>query len=101
NAANTLVPAGKSYQSSGLDDTTVWQVNWADATHLIGASTDIHGVVSADGGTSWSSLYQAQPLNTLYRSVTAANGTVYAATSSVHDLYQSTYLTDARIDGGA
>lgn len=28
-----------------------------------------------------------------------SNGNIYAAVSSAHDMYQSTYLTDARIDG--
>ncbi len=38
----------------------------------------------------------------MYRCVKhPSTGVLYAATSSVHDLYQSTYLTDARIDGGA
>jgi hypothetical protein len=36
----------------------------------------------------------------MYRVVVGANGTLYGAAASVHDLYQSTYLTDARIDGG-
>jgi len=36
----------------------------------------------------------------MYQALKHPNGTLYAATSTIHDLYQSTYLQDARIDPG-
>lgn len=101
NAAGASIPAGLSYKSSGLENTTSWDLNWTDATHIIGSYSDIRGTVSNDGGQSWSFNYTGHALNSMYRSVKQPiSGVVYAATSSVHDMYQSTYLTDARIDGG-
>ena len=43
--------------------------------------------------------YSGHTANTSYRVVRLANGTLLAATSNIHDIYQSTYLTDARLDG--
>jgi hypothetical protein len=40
------------------------------------------------------------PHNSTYHVVEHPDGTLYAATSTIHDLYQSTYLRDAQIDGG-
>ena len=67
--------------------------------------TDIRGVVSKDGGASWSFHYTGHDLNTMYRTETVGQGTpaaltIYGATSSVHDMYQSTHLTDKSIDNG-
>ena len=50
---------------------------------------------------SWNFNYTGHGDNSMYRVVKHANGTLYAATASVHDLYQSTYLQDSRIDGGS
>lgn len=102
NPAGAATPKGKAYHSSGLDNTTGWGVTWADASHLISSNSDIRGQISADGGQSWSFNYTGHTLNSMYRSVKhPTTGVLYAATGSVHDMYQSTYLTDARIDGGA
>jgi hypothetical protein len=67
---------------------------------MIGAYSDIRGAVSTDAGTTWGFGFGGQGLNSLYRVAAGSNGTLYAATSSVHDIYQSTTLTDQRIDGG-
>ncbi|MBI2826335.1 MAG: hypothetical protein HYX69_16760 [Planctomycetia bacterium] len=101
NPAGAPIPAGVTYKSSGLENTTSWGLTWTDASHIIASESDIRGTVSADGGDSWSFNYTGHTQNSMYRSVVqAATGTVYAATATVHDIYQSTYLTDARIDGG-
>jgi hypothetical protein len=83
-----------AYHSSGLDNDSAWGVTWADPAHLFASYTDISGVLSADGGRSWSRGYQGLTLNSTYRAITQPNGVVYAATSSLHDLYQSTTLRD-------
>jgi photosystem II stability/assembly factor-like uncharacterized protein len=101
NPAGAPTPRGRSYHENGLDNTSTWDVTWADANHLIVSSTDIKASISSDGGNSFSFGYTGNNYNTTYRAVVQpATGTVYASTSSVHDMYQSTTLTDSRIDGG-
>ena len=101
NPAGANTPKGKTYQDSGLDNSTAWGVNWADARNLIVANTDFTGSHSADGGNSFALFTSGNTYNTTYMTVTQpATGTVYAATSSIHDLYQSTRLTDSSIDKG-
>jgi photosystem II stability/assembly factor-like uncharacterized protein len=102
NPAGAPTPRGRSYHESGLDNTSTWGVTWTDPSHLIISSTDIKASISSDGGNSFSFGYTGDNYNTMYRAVVQpATGTVYAATSSVHDMYESTTLTDARIDGGS
>jgi photosystem II stability/assembly factor-like uncharacterized protein len=101
NSAGSPILKGKTYQESGLDNTSAWGINWVDANDLIVSSTDITGSHSADGGNSFAFATSGNNYNTTYMTVTApGTGLVYAATSSVHDMYQSTHLTDASIDGG-
>jgi photosystem II stability/assembly factor-like uncharacterized protein len=101
NPANTTIPLSKSYLSCGLENTTCWGLTWSDSSNAFASFTDIRGVRSTDGGTTWSFDYTGHTNNTMYRCVKhPTTGVLYAATSSVHDLYQSTYLTDSRIDGG-
>jgi photosystem II stability/assembly factor-like uncharacterized protein len=105
NPPNAQTPKGRAYHSIGLEQTSCWQVLWIDSLHLVGSYTDIQGIRSTDGGLSWShqriDTTSAYTVNTIYYTVKhPATGTLYAATSSIHDLYQSTYLTDSRIDGG-
>ncbi len=94
-------PKGEAYLSCGLEVTSIWQVLWFDANSLFACATDIKGFRSTDAGKSWSFKYSGHNLNTMYRAVTNPSTRVtYAGVSSVHDLYQSTYLADNRIDGG-
>jgi len=69
---------------------------------MLAGFTDIAGQRSTDGGRSWASGFSfGLPYNSTYQVIRhPADGTLYAATSSIHDLYQSTYLADSRIDGG-
>jgi photosystem II stability/assembly factor-like uncharacterized protein len=100
NPSNAPTPKGRSYRSAGLENTSAWDVCWADSLSVFAGFTDIRGIRSVDGGVSWGFGYSGVADNSVYKIARAADGTLYAATSSVHDLYQSTYLQDSRIDGG-
>lgn len=101
NPANASIPANKNYHSSGVDNTTSWGMTWTSPTHIITANSDIRGVQSYDGGQTWGFNYTGHTANSLYRSVVnPSTGVVYAATASVHDMYQSTHLSDSSINGG-
>ncbi len=100
NPTNAPTPKGRSYHSAGLEDTSCWAMAWADSNHVVACFTDIKGVISADGGQSWSFGYSGDSYNTMYSCVkNPASGVLYAGVSSVHDMYQSTHLTDASISG--
>ena len=101
NPENAPTPQGKSYQDSGLDNTSAWNVNFVNANDVIIANSDIGGTYSTDGGNTFAHFTSGNSYNTTYMTVTQpGTGNVYAATSSIHDMYQSTHLTDASIDGG-
>jgi len=101
NPQGSPTPKGKSYSGNGLENTTSWWLEWADADNLVACFADIRGIRSSDGGTTWSHPYDGFTFNATYHVVKhPGTGALYAATSTVHDLYQSTYLTDQRIDGG-
>lgn len=104
NPAGANTPQNLFYHSNGLEPTSVWHIHWASAEKLFASWTDITAGYSEDGGETWgrpsiddNNTYH---VNTVYHVVQHTNGLLYGAGSSVHDLYQSTYLTDARIDGG-
>lgn len=101
NAAGVATPTGRSYRSIGMENTTCWQVLFPTSTRMLLCNSDIRGSKSDDAGFSWNFNYTGHTENTMYRVLKHSNGSLYAATSSVHDLYQSTYLQDARIDGGS
>jgi photosystem II stability/assembly factor-like uncharacterized protein len=101
NPLNALTPKGKSYHSVGLEDTTCWWLTWKDPNNIFASYSDIRGTRSTDGGGSWSFNYAGQPYNSTYQSLKhPVTGALYAATSSVHDMYQSTRLQDSILDGG-
>jgi len=101
NPAGSPTPTGVPHPSNGLNNTASWWMEWASATEIWTAYTDITGVRSVDSGDSWSFSNSGNAYNSTYQYVKhPANSTLYACVSSVHDMYQSTYLTDARIDGG-
>lgn len=100
NPAGVATPKGKAYASSGLENTSVWWVTWADASNVFGSYSDIRGARSTDGGAKWSFNYTGHSQNSMYRALRhPSNGWLYAGTSSAHDIYQTTYLTDARLNG--
>ncbi|MCF8244421.1 MAG: hypothetical protein K9J37_00245 [Saprospiraceae bacterium] len=98
NPAGSPTPKKKKYHGIGLEQTTCWQIYWFDEQTMFGCFTDIKGVRSEDGGNTWSFDYTGHDQNTMYR--IAKHNTMplwFAATSSVHDIYQTTYVTDARL----
>lgn len=99
NPSGSNTPLYQSYQSIGLENTTSWQVHWADATTMWACYSDIRGIRSTDSGNTWSFNYTGNSANSTYRVVQhPVNGTLFAATSNIHDMYQSTRLTDALLD---
>lgn len=98
NPAGLLTPKKKSYHGIGMEQTTTWQVYWFDVNTLFSCFTDIKGIRSEDGGDSWSFNYSGHNHNTMYRiDKHQTQDLWYAATSSVHDIYQTTYVTDQRL----
>jgi len=95
---NQLTPPKQPYHSVGLENTTSWQVLWANATTLFAGFSDIKGVRSTDGGQTWSFNYSGLNANSTYRLAQHPNGTLFAATSNIHDMYQSTRLADSPLD---
>jgi hypothetical protein len=101
NPAGQPTPKGKTYRGVGLEQTSVWQVYWFDEETMFGCFTDIGGVRSEDGGETWSFDYTGHELNTMYRIAKHRTEDIwYGATSSVHDIYRTTYVTDARLQPG-
>lgn len=101
NAAGANTPTQKSYHGIGIENTTNWQVMWGSATQLFAPFSDINGVMSADSGKSWKFIPNLTQ-NSVYRMVKDPNtGTLYAATSNVHDMYQTTRIYDSQINGGS
>ena len=99
NPAGSNTPTGRYYHGIGLENTSVWQLFWGDSLNMFGGFSDIKGIRSADAGNSWSFNYTGLNANTTYRlTKNAASNTIYAATSNIHDMYQSTRLTDAILD---
>jgi photosystem II stability/assembly factor-like uncharacterized protein len=98
-AVNTITPKNQSYQSAGIENTTCWQIHWIDANNMWACYSDIRGIRSTDSGNSWSFNYTGNNANSTYRIVQhPTNGTIYAASSNIHDMYQSTRLGDAILD---
>lgn len=101
NPSGAKTPQKQSYTGVGIENTTCWQVAWIDKDNMYGCFSDIKGVRSTDAGKSWGFNYTGHDDNSMYHlTKNVSNSTLYSATSTVHDMYQSTYLTDARIDNG-
>ena len=93
--------AKNTYHSIGLEDTSAWQILWSDPTNVFAAFSDISGIRSTDGGNGWSFNYTGHAANTMYRAfIHPVSKIIYAATSDIHDLYQSTRLADYPLDDG-
>ena len=97
--AGASTPKNQEYHSIGLESTTCWQVHWQDTAIMMGCFSDIGGIRSVDAGKSWGYLYSGFSVNSLYRIEEGANNNIYGACSGIHDMYQSTRLKDAILDG--
>jgi hypothetical protein len=97
--AGATAIAKKSYHSSGLENTTSWQLHWNDDQNLFAAFSDIQGIRSIDAGVTWSFNYSGLAANSTYR-IVQDPGTqiIYAGTSDIHDMYQSTRLASNPLD---
>ncbi len=102
-SSTMLTPQKKIYHSAGdINQISVWQTFWIDSNTLWANSSDIKGTISKDKGNSWSFDYTGHTENTSYRMAkNITNNTLYMATSSVHDLYQSTRLANAQLDASS
>lgn len=97
--AGASTPPNQNCQSIGIENTTCWQVHWINANNLWSCFSDIRGIRSTDAGSSWSFNYTGHTGNSAYRVVQhPTNGTLFMGTSNIHDIYQSTYLQDSRLD---
>ena len=103
NPQAAATPKGKAYRTSGVEQTSGWWLTWADANTIFGSITDIRSVRSIDAGATWMRESQnGLSLNTTYQAVVhPTSGVIYAATSSIHDMYMSYRLTDATLDSGS
>ncbi|MBL0032872.1 MAG: T9SS type A sorting domain-containing protein [Bacteroidetes bacterium] len=99
NPAGNPTPKHRAYHSIGLENTTSWQVLWTSPTNMLGAFSDIGLIRSTDMGWSWGYQYTGVAVNSIYRIEKGNSGTIYAACSNIHDMYQSTRLADAQLDG--
>jgi len=97
--AGSSTPQHQYYNSIGIENTTAWQVYWQDANDMFAAFSDIRGIRSQDAGTTWSFDYTGHTANSMYRIGKHISGsTMFAATSGIHDMYQSTRLQDNTLD---
>jgi hypothetical protein len=101
NPAGQNTPKHKVYHGVGINQTSVWDVTWSSATNMFASYTDLTGTHSTDGGIGWSfPNYGSVLQNTIYQTVVGPTGILYAADSSIHDLFQSDRLTSSIIDAG-
>ncbi|WP_437314110.1 hypothetical protein [Sorangium sp. So ce385] len=94
-------PKSRFYRTSGVEQTSGWWLTFPDKHTIFASLTDIRSAYSEDGGSSWArDGANGLTLNTTYHAVQhPITGALYAATGSVHDIYQSPWMRDARIDG--
>lgn len=99
NPSGANTPINQSYKSVGIENTTCWQIEWMNATNMFACFSDIRGIRSTDAGNSWSFNYTGNSANSTYRIIKHPTSvTLYAGTSNIHDMYQSTRLQDAILD---
>ncbi len=103
NPPGTPTPQGLSYSTAGVEQTSSWWIAWPTPTTMVAGFSDIRGILSDDGGLHWTAgTALGLPHNSTYCIIQhPLNGVLYAGTSTAHDLYESTYLQDSRIDGAS
>ena len=99
NPAGADTPKGRAYRGVGAEDTSVWWLTWSDPTSIFASFTDFTSLRSTDSGLHWMrESDNGLTLNTTYQTLLAPSGTLYAATSPVHDMYMSYRLQDTDLD---
>lgn len=102
NSSGLPTPTGKYYHTTGLENTSCWWMLWSDTNNIYAGYSDIKATRSTDKGITWSFNYTGNNFNSMYQIVkNSLNGNIYGAVTSVHDMYQSTHLTDASINSGS
>ena len=100
NPAGAATPQHKPYHGVGLEDTSTLYLAWANQQTLLAGYTDINGTRSTDGGQSWSFPTGITLAGNTVYCIARQGNVLYAGTSNIHDLYQSTHVIDSRIDSG-
>lgn len=101
NPMNSNITLGKSYEGIGLENTSCWWLTWADQNNMFACISDIRGNRSTNGGAMWSFNYTGHTINTMYYTVKhPTSGIMYGGSGNMHDMYQSLFLQDNRIDCG-
>ncbi|MDO8365781.1 MAG: T9SS type A sorting domain-containing protein, partial [Saprospiraceae bacterium] len=73
--------------------------HWNKENEMLAAFSDIGLIRSTDAGDLWGFNFAGMSVNSVYRIVEAPeNNRMFAATSGIHDMYQSTRLADAQLD---
>jgi photosystem II stability/assembly factor-like uncharacterized protein len=100
NPENNATPKNKDYKSAGdINQVSIWQTYWVDSNIIWQCASDIKAVRTTTKGALWNFNYTGHTENTAYRvAKNISNNTLYMATASIHDLYQSARLTDAILD---
>jgi photosystem II stability/assembly factor-like uncharacterized protein len=100
NPANASTPKQNTYHPNGIEVTSEWDLAWYDSLNVFSGCTDVTAIRSKDGGNTWAN-YSNMGYNTVYKFLkNPSNNVFYAATSSIHDMYESTRLKDNIIDAG-
>ncbi|MBK6612041.1 MAG: hypothetical protein IPI59_14680 [Sphingobacteriales bacterium] len=98
-AAGSPTPKNQNYGGIGFENTSCWQVYWHSADDMFACFSDITGIKSNDAGQTWNFNYTGNNANTTYRMVKHnTDAVIFAATSGIHDMYQSTRLRDNPLD---
>jgi photosystem II stability/assembly factor-like uncharacterized protein len=101
NAVGAPTPKTTFYTGNGAEDTSCWWLTWFSRNTVFCGFTDIRGMLSTNGGSAWMAP-MSLGYNSTYQTLKhPTNGLVYAAVSSVHDMYAwDRYCQDSAIDGG-
>ena len=100
NPINVDIVKGKNYAGVGIENTSCWSICWSDANNMFVGFSDITAIRSGDAGAKWNKNFTGITENSVYHVIkNFGSGKLYAATSSAHDMYQSTYLKDDVING--
>jgi len=90
---NTQIPSTSTYQTNGLENTTVHDVLHADS-NIILAGIDGGGIIrSSDNGISWKRVTIPSTFSTCY-AFEQSDGIIYAAVSSLSNLYSIGKVSD-------